>query len=102
MTDTFTPRTPSNAPDTEGEKRSSRGGTCEWRKRNRRGTRGKERERKVFISTGTSSLRGNRIIRGSRRIINLKGMKVDYGEYEIPSLVKIDRGTMIYFFRKSD
>lgn len=50
------------------------------------------REREVFTSTGTSSLRGNRIIRGSRRIINLKGMEMDYGEYEIPSLVKIDRG----------
>lgn len=44
MTDTFTPRTPSNAPDTEGGKRSSRGGKREWRKRNRKG-RKRVRER---------------------------------------------------------
>ena len=74
MTDTFTPRTPSNAPDTEGEERSrARGGTREWRKKNGRGTREREREREVFISTGTSSLRGNRIILRIQKDYKFKG-----------------------------
>lgn len=68
MTDTFTPRTPSNAPDTEGEERSSRGGTRERRMEEER-----ERERKVFISTGTSSLRGNRIILRIQKDYKFKG-----------------------------
>lgn len=44
MTDTFTPRTPSNAPDTEGEERSSRGGTRERRMEEERDREG-EREK---------------------------------------------------------